>query len=143
MPNEYIMTPQGRREMTDAEQAKVDASRVKTLKMRKAEVEAKTRKLLEQGLEYPAGSGIMHALTEERLQVYNAAKARMDLLSYPRRFKASSGDIISLINEEAFVDFDNKLTAKYTQIVDQELDLLEALYNANGQEELDAVIDNR
>ena len=140
---EYKYGPNGREEITGAELEALIASRVKTLPVRKAEIEERTQELLQQGLEYPADSGIMHSLTEERLSVYNAAKARQEGLSYPRRFKSSNGHILSLASEEAFVAFDNALTVRYLQIMEGELDLLEALYNAETQEELDAIEDNR
>ena len=143
MPNEYIMTPEGRREMTDEEQAKINASRVKGIEEIKQEIEAKTQELLAKGLEYPAGSGVMHSLTDERLAKYNAAKARQSMLSYPRRFKASNGHIIVLKDDSEFSRFDGSLTLKYQEIVDGELDLLEKLYKASTQEEIDAIKDNR
>jgi len=143
MPNEYKMTPQGRVELTDEEQAQAIASRVKGLEVRKREVEEKTRLLLREGVEYPASSGIYHALTDDRLATYTAAKTRQDKLKYPRRFKARTGDIISLSSKAAHDAFDDVLLTKYTKVMDGELDLLEALYSAGSQAELDAIVDNR
>ena len=126
---------------TDAELAAAQVAVTRTAKI--AAIQSHTLALKENGVEWPANSGVMHSLTDDRIAVYNGAQIRKGVLSYPRKFIGKSGKIVSAANQTAHNDFDATLMARYIALEDIGIQLIEACHAATTTAELEAIVDDR
>lgn len=126
---------------TPAEIAAAEVAVARAAKI--AAIEAKTRKLEQQGVEWPAGSGAMHSLAADRIAVYNGAQLRKAGLGYPRKFVGKDGKVVQAANSQAHDQFDATLMARFIAINDIGIELIEAVNAATTTAELEAIVDDR
>jgi hypothetical protein len=126
---------------TDAEVAAAKLAKAKAAAIRA--IEARTAALKDKGAEWPAGSGCYHALTDDRVAVYNGAQLRKGVLTYPREFIAKDKRIVTAANQQAHNEFDATLMARYLAVEDIGIQLIKEVHAATTIAELEAIVDDR